>query len=59
MVEVLIFGLSTNQGGIETYLKKIWDNIDRNKFHFSFCSSSSTEQVKRHFGKPLQPMKSP
>ena len=36
MIEVLLFGLSKNRGGIETYLKKIWDNIDRAQFHFSF-----------------------
>lgn len=36
MIEILQFALSTNLGGIETYLKKVWDNIDRSKFHFSF-----------------------
>lgn len=36
MIEVLLFGLSENCGGIETYLKKIWDNIDHDQFHFSF-----------------------
>ncbi len=36
MKEILIFGLSSNQGGIETYLKKIWDNIDHSEFHFNF-----------------------
>ncbi len=36
MVEVLLFGLSENRGGIETYLEKIWRNIDHSQFHFSF-----------------------
>ncbi len=36
MTEVLLFGLSPNRGGIETYLKKIWDHIDHSRYHFSF-----------------------
>lgn len=36
MIRVLHYGLSTNKGGIETYLRKLWNNIDRNKYHFSF-----------------------
>ena len=36
MIEVLHFGLSDNRGGIETYLKKIWDHIDHTAFHFNF-----------------------
>lgn len=38
MIEVLVFGLSSNKGGIETYLLKIWRNIDHNRFHFSFIN---------------------
>ena len=34
--EVLVFGLSTNRGGIETYLLKIWQHIDHARYHFSF-----------------------
>lgn len=36
MIEVLLFGLCENVGGIETYLIKINNNIDRTRFHFSF-----------------------
>ena len=36
MIEVLLFGLSMNRGGIETYLYKIWTNIDKKNFHFNF-----------------------
>lgn len=36
MIEILQFGLSENRGGIETYLNKIWTNIDHSRFHFSF-----------------------
>ena len=36
MIEVLQFGLGTNRGGIETYLEKIWRNIDHGQFHFNF-----------------------
>ena len=35
-MEILQFGLSENLGGIETYLKKIYDSIDKSNFHFSF-----------------------
>lgn len=35
MIEILVFGVGTNQGGIETYYKKIWDNINRSEFHFN------------------------
>lgn len=34
--EILVFGLSTNRGGIETYLLKIWRYIDHSRYHFSF-----------------------
>ena len=36
MIEVLLFGLGTNRGGIETYLEKIWRHIDHSQFHFNF-----------------------
>ena len=36
MIEVLLFGLSINRGGIETYIEKIWNNIDHRHFHFNF-----------------------
>lgn len=44
MIEILVFGLSTNQGGIETYLKKIWDNINHQEFHFSFIDITGEKE---------------
>ena len=45
MIHILHFGLSTNKGGIETYLRKIWNNIDRSKFHFSFLDMTGEGNV--------------
>lgn len=36
MIEILEFGLSNNQGGIESYLLKICKYMDKEKFHFNF-----------------------
>lgn len=44
MIEVLLFGLSDNMGGIETYLKKIWDNIDKSRFHFNFIDMNGANK---------------
>ena len=44
MIEVLLFGLSDNMGGIETYLKKIWDNIDKDRFHFNFIDMTGANK---------------
>jgi glycosyltransferase involved in cell wall biosynthesis len=44
MIEVLLFGLSDNMGGIETYLKKIWDNIDKSRFHFNFIDMTGANR---------------
>ena len=43
VIEILLFGLSDNMGGIETYYKKIWDNIDKNQFHFNFIDMNGKE----------------
>lgn len=40
MIEILHFGLSTNRGGIETYLHKLWMNIDHERFQFSFLDTT-------------------
>lgn len=45
MIEVLVFGISINRGGIETYYKKIVDNIDRSRFHFSFIDMTGEGNV--------------
>lgn len=45
MIEILQFGLSANRGGIETYLKKIWDNIDHTKFHFNFIDMTREGEI--------------
>ena len=44
MIEILQFGLSANRGGIETYLRKIWNNIDHTQFHFSFIDMTGEGQ---------------
>lgn len=45
MIEVLLFGLSENRGGIETYLEKIWRNIDHSEFHFNFIDMTGEGNV--------------
>ncbi|CAH2716775.1 Putative glycosyltransferase EpsF [Neobacillus rhizosphaerae] len=40
MIRILHYGLSTNTGGIETYLYKIWNNIDKSEFHFDFIDTN-------------------
>lgn len=49
MIEILQFALSTNLGGIETYLKKIWDNIDREKYHFSFIDMTGENRTPCYY----------
>ncbi len=36
MIEILYFGLSANRGGIETYLRKIEQRLNRNAFHLNY-----------------------
>jgi len=36
MIKILHYGISTNMGGIETYLLKIYKKIDKSKIHFDF-----------------------
>lgn len=43
MIKVLHYGLSPNKGGIETYLHKIYTNIDKNKFQFDFINLHGNE----------------
>ena len=43
MIKVLHYGLSENRGGIETYLYKLAESIDKNKFHFSFLDTNIGE----------------
>ena len=35
-IKVLHVGMSSNLGGIETYLINMYRNIDKNKFEFSY-----------------------
>lgn len=44
MIRILYFGLSTNLGGIETYLHKLANNIDKNKFQLNFLVSGKPEE---------------
>lgn len=43
MIRVLHFGLDSRLGGIETYLHKLYTNIDRRKFHFDFLVIGNEE----------------
>ena len=45
MIEVIHFGLSENKGGIESYLKRITENIDRKKVHFSFIDMTGEDSI--------------
>jgi glycosyltransferase involved in cell wall biosynthesis len=40
MIKILHYGLSENRGGIETYLHKLWVNIDKKMFHFDFLDTN-------------------
>ena len=40
MIKVLHYGLSSNMGGIETYLLKLYNNINRNDFCFDFLDDT-------------------
>ncbi|WP_226675674.1 glycosyltransferase [Rossellomorea aquimaris] len=40
MIRILHYGLSSNRGGIETYLNKLWNNIDRSTFKFDFIDTN-------------------
>lgn len=44
MIKVLHFGLSTNLGGIETYLYKLARNINKEEFQFSFLVAGDPEK---------------
>lgn len=37
MKKILYYGIGSNLGGIETYVTKIINNIDRNKYHIDFA----------------------
>lgn len=37
MIKVLHYGIDSKLGGIETYLYKLYNNIDSDEFHFDFC----------------------
>lgn len=36
MIRILHYGLDSYLGGIETYLYKLYSNIDKNEFKFDF-----------------------
>ncbi|MDD2375986.1 MAG: glycosyltransferase [Clostridia bacterium] len=38
MIRIIHYGLSSNRGGIETYINKLYTNIDRSKFQFDFIN---------------------
>lgn len=45
MIRVLHYGLSSNRGGIETYLDKVWTQINRNEFLFDFIEGKDNNEV--------------
>ena len=49
MIEILQFGLGSNLGGIESYMKKIWDNIDREKYHYSFVDMTGYVEIPCYY----------
>lgn len=50
MIHILVFGLSTGIGGVETYLMNLYRNIDRSKIQFDFVISGDSchyaEEIK-------------
>lgn len=40
MLNIIHYGLNTNKGGIETYLYKLYRNIDKGKYHFDFIDTN-------------------
>lgn len=42
MIRILVFGLSTGMGGVETYLMNLYRNIDRSKLQFDFVVSGKS-----------------
>ena len=42
--EILVFGLSSNRGGIETYLYKIASHINREQYHLSFINMDGKDK---------------
>ena len=45
MTDVLQFGLGANLGGVEIYIKTLWDYMDHNEYRFHFIDT--TEEGKR------------
>lgn len=48
-IKILYYGLSTHLGGIETYLRKIYDNIDKSLFEISFIKMSDKVYFEDYF----------
>ena len=44
-MEILQFGLGGNLGGIEIYIKALWDHIDHERFHFSFINMTGADNL--------------
>ncbi len=44
-MEILQFGLNTNLGGIEIYLKTLWSHLDHSRYHFSFVYMADTDEL--------------
>lgn len=44
-IKILTIGMSSNLGGIETYLYNLYKNADKNKFEFSFLTFEYGEKI--------------
>ena len=40
MYNVLVFGMTENPGGVESFLMNYYRRIDRSRFHFDFLCNS-------------------
>ena len=44
-IKILLIGMSSNLGGIETYLYNLYKNADKSKFHFDFTNVTEDDIV--------------
>lgn len=44
-IRILVWGMSENIGGIETFIMNVYRNIDRNKVQFDFLCSHNSPRI--------------
>lgn len=47
MYRVLVFGMTENPGGVESFLVNYYRHIDRNKLQFDFCAILITQLLMK------------